>query len=941
MKTPSAGVCFGCGFAWLALSVVFAPVPYASAAEKVDFSRDIQPILSAKCYECHGPDESTRKAKLRFDDRGNATADRDGTTAIVPGHPDKSELIARITITDEDDRMPPHQKGERLSPREIKLLRDWIAEGAEYAEHWAFIPPKRPAVPRVKNVKWANNAVDRFVLQKLEKEGLPPAGRASREALIRRATLDLIGLPPTPKEIDEFLADQSPKAWERLIDRLLASPHYGERWGRHWLDVARYADSGGFETDIFFGHAWRYRDYVIRSFNADKPFNQFIKEQIAGDELFPGNKEAWLATGLYTTGPVLQEAGMVKGKLEYDQLTDAVDTTGSAFLGLTMGCARCHDHKYDPLAQKEYFAMQAVFAASDQFDFKEDGQKMRGRAALKKTQDEFELEQMRARAKREAGSAAHTENLRKLGDYYVRLDKDLNERVEQSRLYASLQKVVGQYRVALTNGGVVTNTVLELADNSVRDDEDNVNDADAAADMAALASLATLKGGAQDRLDGLLIEIGRRALEMAGRGNEPRRTFRQLKTDEEKRAFLLDYGKQSVDLPPPDGFVDNAEQLRLELGRKHLNDDSQIPVRVLAHQDQPWEVRLLKRGELEMPGDVVAPGVPARLGMPALTNGLPPEKRRAALAEWIASEKSPLTARTIVNRIWQWHFGQGIVRTPNDLGVRGERPTHPELLDWLAVEFVEHGWSIKHLHRVIMLSSAYQMASTPGSAGVSPASLAIQNDETRRRDAGAPGAILARDPENRLLTRFQPYRLQAEVIWDNLRAVAGTLNTEMYGLPFAPPLDEQEMIGNFRKWPTSTPEESDRRAIYILTKRSFRFPTLSAFDLPDNISSCGQRDITTIPNQALTLLNNYTIQQQAEAFAKRLLRETNGDPGALVALAWRYAYGRNITGAERQQAVEFIQSRSQTASAKGMAARPAVEELCLALFNTNEFIYMQ
>jgi hypothetical protein len=888
-----------------------------SAAEKVDFSRDIQPILSSRCYECHGPDVSTRKAKLRFDDRENATAERDGVVAIVPGRPDQSELIARLTTPDEDDRMPPHQKGERLSSGEIKLLRNWITEGAEYAEHWAFIPPQRAAEPRVKNLKWANNAVDHFVLQRLEQEGLPPAGRASRDMLIRRATLDLIGLPPTPKEIDEFLADKSPKAWERLIDRLLASPHYGERWGRHWLDVARYADSGGFETDIFFGHAWRYRDYVIRSFNADKPFNQFIKEQIAGDELFPGNKEAWIATGLYTTGPVLQEAGMVKGKLEYDQLTDAVDTTGSAFLGLTMGCARCHDHKYDPLAQQEYFAMQAVFAASDQFDFKEDGTKLRGRAALKKTQDEFELEQMRARARREANSAAHAENLSKLGDYYIRLDSNLNRRVEQSRLYSALQKTVGQYRHALTNGGDVPNAVVELAATNPSDDQNDNNDADAAADMAALASLATLKGGVQDRLDGLLIEIGRRALEMAGPGNETRRTFRQLKTDEEKRVFLLDYGKQSVNLSPPDGFVENVEQLRLELGRKHLNDDSQIPVRVLAHLDQPLEVKLLKRGELEMPGDVVEPGFPGRLGMQTAPNDLPSDKRRAALAGWIASEKNPLTARTIVNRIWQWHFGQGIVRTPNDLGIRGERPSHPELLDWLAVEFMEHGWSFKHLHRVIMMSSAYQMAS------------------------GADKTTLARDPENRLLTRFQPYRLQAEVIWDNLRAVAGTLNTEMYGLPFAPPLDEQEMIGNFRKWPTSTPEESDRRAIYILTKRSFRFPTLSAFDLPDNISSCGQRDITTIPNQALTLLNNHTIRQQADAFAKRLLRETDGEPGAIAALAWRYVYGRNITGAERQQAVEFMQSRSHTASSKGMAAQPAVQELCLALFNTNEFIYMQ
>ncbi len=289
---------------------------------------------------------------------------------------------------------------------------------------------------------------------------------------------------------------------------------------------------------------------------------------------------------------------------------------------------------------------------------------------------------------------------------------------------------------------------------------------------------------------------------------------------------------------------------------------------------------------------------------------LPPEHWRSALANWIASESNALTARVIVNRVWQWHFGEGLVRTPNDFGIRGERPTHPELLDWLAVDFMQHSWSIKHLHRMIMLSSAYQMS------------------------ANADQQTLDRDPENRLLTRYQPRRLEAEVIWDSLRAVSGTLNPEMYGLPVAPPLDDQEQIGNFRKWPTSTPDQANRRAVYLLIRRSFRFPMLSAFDLPDNAVSCGRRDITTVPNQALTLLNNRTVKEQADAFADRLLRESHGDVRKLAALAWRYAYGRSITSEEQRQVEEFFKSH-------GAGNEATVQDLCLALFNTNEFIYVE
>ena len=720
-----------------------------SFAGPVDFSRDVLPILSAHCFTCHGPDAGKRKAKLRLDVRDGTAAEHGGLSVIAPGRPAESELIARITADDAEGRMPPPKAGPRLAPEQVRLLRAWVEQGAAYAEHWAFLPVRRPPVPGVRDTAWPQTPIDNFILQRLERQQLRPAARASREVLIRRATLDLTGLPPTPEEVEAFRADDAPDAYERLVERLLASSHYGERWGRHWLDVARYADSGGFETDIVFGSAWRYRDYVLRSFNADRPFDRFVREQIAGDELYPDDRDARLATALYTIGPVLQEAGMVPGKLDYDWLTDAVDTTGSAFLGLTLGCARCHDHKYDPISQRDYFALQAVFGGSDLFDFNADGTVLREHVALRKTEKEL----------------------------------------EEARRKVAPRKKPGDY-----------------------------------------------------------------------------------------------------------------------------DEYPEIPWRGLGHRSEPLAVRLLHRGELNSPGDTVPAGLPARLADGPALDGTLPEKWRTALASWIASEWNPLTARVIVNRVWQGHFGVGLVRTPNDFGTRGEPPTHPELLDWLAADFVEHGWSIKHLHRRIMLSSAYRQA------------------------AAADPATLRLDPDNRLLTRFQPRRVEAEVIWDGMRSVAGTLNPRMYGLPVGPPLDGREMIGNYRSWPTSPPEEANRRAVYIQVRRSFRFPPLSAFDLPDNVSCCGQRDRTVVPSQALTLLNNRTVREQAGAFAARLLRETDRSPEAVAARAWLYVYGRAITADERRAAVAFLRERAPSAAAE--ARQAAVEELCVALFNTNEFIYL-
>jgi hypothetical protein len=470
---------------------------------------------------------------------------------------------------------------------------------------------------------------------------------------------------------------------------------------------------------------------------------------------------------------------------------------------------------------------------------------------------------------------------------------------------------------------------LNENDDPLASDPDDNND-----EVAQKAMLTALRNEVKSAKDGALFNVGVVALmnpaprvrgtgggtqstrpttNRAERGDggggdrgfmSPRRQFASLQTDGERRAFLLDLGNQQQGLSEPDGYIEDIDAMRLELGQKHLNDPSPIPVRVLAHRDEPLEVRLLKRGELEMPGDVVPPGLPVKIaaGM-SVSPGVAADRRRAALAEWVASPINPLTARVIVNRVWQWHFGAGLVRTPGDLGIAGDRPTHPELLDLLATDFMRDGWSLKRLHRRIMLSSTYGMSDN------------------------ADVATVARDPENRLLSRFQPRRLEAEAVWDTLRAVSGTLNLDLYGLPVAPPLDGQEQIGNFRKWPVATSAEADRRAVYILIKRSFRFPMLSAFDLPDNISSCGRRDVTTVPNQALTLLNNRTMQEQAAAFAERLTRETDGKPHNVAARAWAYAYGRAISDEERTTAVEFLKTRS-------------VAELCLALFNTNEFIYL-
>jgi hypothetical protein len=755
------------GAAWIglpvALAVAGAPPGRATRPETERlFEAKIRPVLASGCLKCHGGQKV--RGGLRLDARAALLKGGEHGPAVVPGDPDSSLLIQALRHTHEDIRMPP---GKKLPAPVLEDFARWVRAGAPWPEGvslapsvrgqglWAF-EPVREVEPPPDPDGWSANPVDRFVRAKLRDKGLEPAGPAGRRTLIRRATFDLTGLPPTPEEVDAFLADQAPGAWGRVVERLLAAPGYGERWGRHWLDVVRYADTGGFESDLRYPQAWRYRDYVIRSLNADKPLDRFLQEQVAGDELWPGDSDAVEATALYCVGPALPESAMVSDQLEYEWLTDAADTTGAAFLGLTLGCARCHDHKYDPITQKDYYALQAVFAASD---------------------------------------------------------RPFPDKIRVLRIKA---------------------------------------------------------------LNGLLSD----APVPKGLLNDPRCTVQT----EDKVGFHL------------------------------------------FHRRQPLEVRRLRRGELSKPEERVGPAFPAALapaGHGPEVAGLPGTKRRAALARWLTAPENPLTARVLVNRVWGWHFGRGIVRTPNDFGTQGEQPAHPELLDWLARDLIGHGWSLKHLHRVLLLSNTYRMRGAAGGNG------------------------LRVDPEDRWLWHFPRRRLEGEAIRDAMLACAGTLSPKASGPPVVPPLSPQELTGLFDargKWPvTRDAAEHTRRSVYLLVRRIFVYPLFAAFDPPEVMTSCPQRARTVVPAQALTLLNSPLARAQADAFARRLLGECGERPGEIVAGAWLLAFGRPATRTEAERALRFLRPGTAAPAGSGGAGRPlrvALADLCLALFNANEFAYV-
>jgi mono/diheme cytochrome c family protein len=741
-----------------------------NTAMAVDTDAEARSVLTAHCQSCHGP--SKQKSGLRLDSRDGALGKGDsGSPAIIPGKAAASEVMRRVTVKDPADRMPPDGAG--LTAAQIDTLRKWIDAGAawpqdgngpanlaktelvvtdEDRQHWAFKPLQKVEVPSA-TADRGRTPIDRFIRIALAAKKLTAAPPAAPRALIRRVTFDVTGLPPTPNDVEAFVGAKDPNAaYEALVDRLLASRHYGERWGRHWLDVARYADSNGYESDIDRPNAYYYRDFVITALNADMPFDEFIRWQLAGDEIAPSNPQAIAATGFLAAGPseslpdnLLEEE---RKRQRYNDLDDIVSTTGAALLGLTVGCARCHDHKFDPIPTRDYYRLLAGFHSGNRADVPLGALKKDGPKALP-----------RAFAFKDMGPKPAASWLFRRGDFHDRT---------------------------------------------------------------------------------IPVELG----------------------------FLtvLTRGKPAADY---------------------------------------WKEARARAGRTDT------------------------TYQRRALAAWVADADrgaGPLLARVIANRVWQHHFGEGLVRTPNDFGARGDRPTHPELLEWLAADLVAHGWKLKRMHRMILLSATYRQGNT------------FDPEKAKA------------DPDNRLLWRMRPRRLEAEVLRDALLAVGGTLNTEMYGPAFKPPIPPDAIVARNIKspYPTNIPDTSAvrRRSVYLFHKRVIPYPLLQAFDAPDAQQCNGRRSNTTVVPQALALLNDPFVRARAADFSARLLKESGEDPVSCVESAYRLAFSRAPTRDEKVAGVEFLAAQQRERSsrqAKTAAAeirQMALIDYCQVLFGLNEFIYV-
>lgn len=797
------------------------------------FERDVRPILQENCVGCHTGEGAM--GGLRLGSRADVLKGGASGPAAVPGKPDDSLLITAINHRN-GRQMPP---GGKMAPAKIAALTRWVEIGLPWpdakggtadraAPHhieppkvtpqtkkfWSFRPVKRPVVPAVKRPGWVRNPVDAFVLKRLEAAGLPPNPPADRLALLRRVTYDLIGLPPAPADVRAFLADKSPSAYEKVVDRLLASPQYGEKWGRHWLDLVRYAETNSYERDGVKPNAWRYRDYVIAAFNQDKPYDQFLIEQLAGDELAPRTPERLIATGYYRLGLWDDEPADPEQAL-YDDLDDIANTTGQTFLGLTVGCARCHDHKIDPLPQKDYYRFLANFAGVTRYGGKYGGPNQRPivpEAEQKKYADAVAVQRAQEQAVKDEASAIE-------------------------------KKVAG--------------------------DLSPVEKEEWRTDAARPAIL-------QKRVPALLTQA--------------------------------DYDRYTVL---------REERTKLEASRPAALASA---LAVSEVRPAPRPTHILLRGNPHVPGHEVTPGFPSVLSAPEPTIAPPAggesSGRRLALARWIASKDNPLTARVMANRLWQYHFGRGIVRSSSNFGFGGDKPTHPELLDWLASEFVARGWRMKPIHRLILLSSTYRMSSQ------------------------AQPRALAKDPTNDLLWRYDMRRLQAEEVRDSILAANGSLNSKSSGPSVYPPIPQAVLAGQSRPgegWGKSPAEDQRRRSVYIFVKRSLITPLLASFDGPETDFTCPSRFATTQPTQALGMINGEFANEQARVFAAYLKRQAGPDPAAQVKLALWRTLQRPPTQSEIKRGVALM-----AALQKQDHVRPddALSQFCLVALNLNEFLYL-
>ncbi len=781
----------------------------------VSYQETVLPILKKACFSCHSAD--THSGGLILDSplslfKGGS---KTSTAIVVKGSPSTSKLIDYLQGKNQP-RMP--MGAPALPAEQISQIEFWIKQGAKIDQiklGWPYTAPKQSAVPKVKNSAWVHNPIDNFVLTRLEAKNLKPAVPATRIALLRRVFADLVGVPPNPEEAKSFLTDTSPKAYEKLVDRLLADRRYGERWGRHWLDLVRYADSQGYEADNTRMRAWRFRDYVIRSFNSDKPYDKFIKEQLAGDELYPNDPDAITATG-YARQCAWDELTPDHDQRWQDYLNDATDTTGSVMLGLTVGCARCHDHKYDRISQADYYRMQAFFRPT------------------KWTEANLPGPDSNPQILRDKVTEAET--------HLVPLRQQRDELKEKYRPAALANK-----QKAAKPGEKIVVT------------DDDINNAMPQHDRIKREQIQT--------------EIGHwESVE------EPFKPIADVISDEEK------------DIP---------------------------------------KTFLLKRGNLLTPGPEVQPGFVASLagGEERPAKIIPPAAgkttgRRTALANWIANADNPVTARVMVNRIWQHHFGRGIVATPSDFGKNGDKPTHPELLDWLAIQFEQSGWSIKQMHRIMVLSNTYQM-----STHTDP-------------------VAFKKDPANTLFWRMNRIRLEGEVLRDSILTVSGRLNPEMYGPGVFPKLSEEVLsTGSTHKWGASSEAESLRRTVYVFQRRSLPLPIVEAFDGPDMVNTCPRRSTTTISPQALALFNGEFSITEAMKIADRVIKEAGPDPIDEITRSYELTLIRKPTSGQKQIALKFLEDQTRLHqhdknSDIGAARVNALADFCHVLINTNEFLYL-
>ena len=793
------------------------PVPVLNAGAPVDYLRDVKPILTQHCVRCHG--ETKEEAGLRIDTAEAMKLGGESGSVTKLRHGRESLLIEVVTGTHEDIPRMPYKK-PALSTAQIDILRSWVAQGAKAPEieepgrfiHWAFVPPSHPEPPRVKQGRWVRNPIDRFILARLENEKIKPSPEADRITLLRRVSLDLTGIPPTPAEVDAFVRDSAKDAYERVVDRLLASPRYGERWARTWLDVARYSDSDGYSVDSP-RQIWKYRDWVVDAFNRDMPFDEFVVEQLAGDLLPEPKISQRVATGFNRNTQINQEGGIDPEQFRIEAVFDRVNTYGTAFLGLTVGCAQCHDHKFDPLSQKEYYQLFAFFNNSP-----DDGH----------------------------GQSKATGQLEFPGE---------------SALPPDFESKLAKARVSLT---------IYLDEKSSQ-----------IADQLAKLTPEAIHALKQKTQDALRISAAMRSLE--------------------QRSDLF-------------FTLNGADTTFLALNQAFLSLDRAprfVTTLVMSELPEPRETFLFINGDFTRHGEKVTAGTPQEL--PPLNT---PHPNRLDLARWTVDPGNPLTARVAVNRIWQQYWGRGLVETENDFGTQGEPPTHPELLDWLATEFIARRWSMKAVHRLIVTSASYRQSSN------------IRSD------------LQTIDPLNKLCARQSRLRLDAEVIRDVSLSASGLLSSKMGGPPVYPPQPDGVMsLGQVKRaWVESTGEERYRRGLYTQRWRGTLHPAFAVFDAPDGATACTRRLRSNTPLQALTLLNDPQYHEFSQALGLKL-QGASGSTTKRIETAFRLCLARKPDRIERKRLAQLYEQQMKAASGSDEERRLAAwEVVSRVLLNLDETI---